>query len=111
METYTLEETTEPIEGVNLATMSSGERMSIQYFTIEPGAEVPMHEHHHEQAGYIIEGELTFVLEDGAEVAVDEGESYVLDGDEPHAAVNQGDESVVGIDVFSPPRPNPDWAE
>lgn len=101
----------EAVDNVNLTVGASGEETSVQHFEIEPGARVPSHSHHHEQAGLITQGELTFVLEDGEEVTVGEGESYTLLGDEVHAAENRGDEAVVGIDVFAPPRTNPDWAE
>lgn len=99
------------VDGVTLAVGAAGEKTSVQYFTIQPGAEVPEHHHEHEQAGLITAGTLTFVLEDGEEVAVAAGESYVFAGDEVHAATNEGDEVVSGIDVFSPPRTDPDWAE
>jgi quercetin dioxygenase-like cupin family protein len=101
---------TEAIEGVNLAMLAGGEAMNIQHFAIEPGATVPAHSHPHEQAGYLVAGTLTFVLDDG-ERELGAGDSYSIPGDERHAAENRGDETVRGIDVFSPPRENPDWAE
>lgn len=42
---------------------------------------------------------------------VEAGDTYVIPGSEPHAARNDGDEEVVGYDIFSPPRANPDWQE
>lgn len=101
----------EPVEGVELAQLSSGELMSVQYFRIAPGASVPMHSHRHEQAGYVFDGALTFVLEDESEVAVSAGDSYTFQGNESHAAENRGENPVVGIDVFSPPRTDPPWAD
>ena len=101
----------EAVDGVDLTVGAAGEETSVQHFEIQPGAEVPEHSHHHEQAGLITQGELTFVLEDGTRRTIGPGESYVLRGDEPHGAVNEGDEVVKGIDVFSPPRTDPDWAE
>lgn len=100
----------EALPGVHLAQLATGTEMSVQHFTIEPGAEVPSHSHPHEQSGYITEGTLTFLLDDGAEVACEAGDSYVLAGGETHAAVNRGDVTVRGVDVFSPPRADPDWA-
>lgn len=101
----------EAIEDVHLAQLAAGENMSVQHFRLEPGATVPEHSHHHEQSGFVYRGEITFLLEDGSEVAVGEGDSYVFAGEEPHAAENRGDEPVEGVDIFSPPRTNPDWAE
>lgn len=110
MEHAALGEETEAVEQVHLAQLAAGDEMSVQHFRIEPGATVPEHDHHHEQAGFIYEGELTFLLADG-EVTVGEGESYVLAGHEVHGAENRGDVPVRGVDIFAPPRPDPDWAE
>ena len=98
MERVSLEESdvVEAVPDVHLAQLAGGESMSVQHFRIDPGATVPEHSHHHEQAGFVYRGELTFVLADGEEV---------------HGAENRGDEPVEGVDIFSPPRPNPDWAE
>lgn len=101
----------EAVEKVHLTQLAAGEDMSIQHFRIEPGAVVPEHSHHQEQTGYIFSGELTFVLDDGDEVTVGPDESYALLSEEAHAAENRGDETVLGIDIFSPPRANPDWQE
>lgn len=104
-------EATEAVPGVHLSQLAAGDRMSVQHFFVEPGETVPEHEHEHEQAGYITQGALTFVLTDGEELLVQEGDSYVIPGDEPHAAENRGDVPVEGVDIFSPPRVNPDWEE
>ncbi|WP_135824020.1 cupin domain-containing protein [Halorussus ruber] len=104
------EESTEAVEGVHLSLLAGAEKMNVQHFDIEPGAEVPEHSHDHEQAGYITQGTLTFIV-DGEEIDVSAGDSYVLPGGEPHAAENRGDERVEGVDIFSPPRENPDWQD
>lgn len=112
-------ESAEAVPGVHLTALVAGERMSLQEFRIEPEQEVPTHDHPHEQVGYVTRGELTFVVGDGEastgsareEILVQAGESYVIPGEEPHAAENRGDVPVEGIDVFSPPRTDPDWTE
>lgn len=105
----------EPIEavpGAHLAQLVAGERTSLQQFRIDPGAEVPEHSHPHEQAGYVVEGELTFLLDGGDErVVVGPGDSYVIPGGEAHAAINEGETPVEGVDAFGPPRTDPDWAD
>ena len=53
-------ETIEAVEQVHLTQLAAGERTSVQGFEIEPGATVPEHSHHHEQTGFVYEGELTF---------------------------------------------------
>lgn len=95
---------------VYLAQLVAGEEMSVQHVRMEPGAVVPEHNHHHEQVGYIYAGELTFLL-DAGEVSVGPGEGYRLASEELHGAENRGEETVLAVDVFSPPRPNPDWLE
>ncbi len=107
----TSEPSVEAVNDVELTQLAVGERMSVQHFNIEPGAVVPEHAHPHEQAGFIYAGELTFLLPDDGERTVEAGESYLLTGDEPHAAENRGEEPVLGIDVFSPPRANPAWLD
>jgi quercetin dioxygenase-like cupin family protein len=111
MERVSLSEATavEAVPEVHLAQLAAGERMSVQHFRIEPGATVPEHAHHHEQAGYVTRGELTFLLADG-ELVVGPGDSYTLTGEELHGAENRGDEPVEGVDVFAPPRTDPDWS-
>ncbi|MGM0371051.1 MAG: cupin domain-containing protein [Halobacteriota archaeon] len=101
--------TAEPVDGVHLTLLAAGDRMSVQHFQIEPGATVPEHSHPHEQVGYLVAGELTFLIE-GEEIVVQAGDSYSLASEEPHGVENRGDTVVEGIDVFSPPRTDPDWA-
>jgi quercetin dioxygenase-like cupin family protein len=101
-------EETEVEPGVHLAQLVAGDEMSIQHVRMEPGARVPKHSHHHEQVGYLYEGEITFLLDPG-EATVGEGGSYRLESHETHGAENRGDETLLAIDIFSPPRPNPDW--
>lgn len=42
----------EVLDGVKLAQLAAGDRMSVQHFNIDPGALVVDHSHEHEQAGY-----------------------------------------------------------
>ncbi|MFC7082370.1 cupin domain-containing protein [Halorussus caseinilyticus] len=104
------EESTEAVAGVHLSLLAGADEMNVQHFLIEPGAEVPEHDHENEQTGYITNGTLTFVV-DGEEIDVSAGDSYAIPADEPHAAENRGDVPVEGVDVFSPPRENPDWKD
>ena len=97
-------ETVAVAEGVELTQLVGGERMNGLRFRIEPGAGIPEHDHPHEQLGYLMQGELTFVLDGGREVVVGADESYLFAGDERHAAENRGDAIAVGFELFSPPR-------
>lgn len=102
--------TVEAVEGVHLTQLAAGAEMSVQHFRIEPDAVVPEHSHPHEQAGWVASGEGVFVV-DGEEIAVGPGDSYVVPGGEPHSVAGRGDEPLVGVDIFHPPRENPDWGE
>lgn len=100
----------EAVENVHLTQLAAGDRTSIQTFEVEPGALVPEHSHPHEQCGFVFEGTATFLV-DGEEIVIGPNDSYVIPGDEPHAVENRGDTPVFGVDVFSPPRANPDWGD
>jgi quercetin dioxygenase-like cupin family protein len=105
-------EAVEAVPDVHLSVLAGSDRMNVQHFRVEPGATVPAHSHEQEQVGYVVSGELTFVVgEDETEVVVGPGDSYALDADELHAAENRGDVPVEGLDVFSPPRRMADWGD
>ncbi len=98
----------EATDGVYLALLAGSESMTVQHFEIEPGAVVDQHSHPNEQTGFIYEGELVF-LTDGEEIVCEPGDSYAIPGDQPHGVENRGDETVRGVDIFSPPREQPNW--
>jgi quercetin dioxygenase-like cupin family protein len=114
---HSARETVEAVEGVHLTQLAVGERASVQFFHLEPGAVVPTHSHEHEQVGYITGGSGVFVVgededpREGEAFPVSAGDSYHLESEEPHSLVNDTEESLDGIDVFAPPRANPDWME
>lgn len=101
-------EVTEAVDGVRLAQLAAGERMSVQRFVVDPDATVPEHSHPSERTGYLVSGALVFEV-DGEGTVVEAGDSYAVPADEPHRAENRGDVPAEGIDTFSPPRPNPSW--
>ena len=100
----------EVVDGVYLTQLAAGEEMSVLHYHIYPGARVPEHSHPHEQVGFVYSGTVTFEV-GGEEFVLGTGESYSIPGDEPHAAVNNADHPVDGIDVFSPPRLDVPWLE
>ncbi|QLH80312.1 cupin domain-containing protein [Halosimplex pelagicum] len=110
VETHSANETVEVADGVHLTQLAVGERTSMQHVHIEPGAVVPEHSHEHEQVGYITSGSGVFVV-DGEEFPVSSGDSYHLASGEPHSVEATGDEPLDGIDVFAPPRADPDWMD
>lgn len=90
-----------PIAGVHRRTMATGERVMICEFFLERGVEIPLHSHMHEQAGYVIQGTITFNI-DGKTHKLYRGDTYVIPGDVPHGAYAH--EDCILVEVFSPPR-------
>lgn len=95
-------------EGVFLADLATGRKAGMKHWRIDPGAVLPVHQHEHEQIGYMVHGTLT-ALVDGEEVILEPGDSYLFPSNEPHGAENRGDEPAVGVGILSPPRGKPDW--
>lgn len=87
--------------GVFLRTMW-GEKIMMSIVEISPNSEVPMHEHPHEQAGMVLEGEFDFTI-GGVTSRVKKGDTYVIPGGVEHY-VKATDEPAVALDIFSPPR-------
>ncbi|MFO7927656.1 cupin domain-containing protein [Natronomonas sp.] len=100
----------EVVSGVHNTAVLTGEQTNLLRFRIEPNGHVPEHSHPHEQIGYIVSGEATFTA-DGETRILKAGDAYRLPGDEPHQLENRGDDVVIGIDVFSPPRGAAPFAE
>ncbi len=79
-----------------------GERMLMAVVDLEPGAEVPLHSHPHEQCGIVLEGRLELTIA-GESRWLEPGAVYVIPGGVQHSA-RAGDEAVRVLDVFSPVR-------
>lgn len=87
--------------GVYRRTMATTDALMVCEFFFERDAEVPMHQHPHEQAGYIVYGKLEMTIGDETRIC-QPGDSYAIPGNVPHRARALAD--TVLIDVFSPPR-------
>ncbi|HEX3289954.1 MAG TPA: cupin domain-containing protein [Gaiella sp.] len=77
----------------------AGAMLNLLEFT--RGARVPVHDHPHEQLGYVLEGELALEI-DGVEHLLRPGDAYRIAGGTPHAAWSDG--PCVVLDVFQPVR-------
>ena len=87
--------------GVQRRTMSWGNSMLLAEIHLEPGGEVPLHEHPYEQIGYCIEG--TFDFDIGEETHhIEAGASWVVPSNVPHRAVATS--KCFLIEVWSPAR-------
>lgn len=86
----------------------TGERVMLAFLRLHRGCMVPRHSHHNEQASYVIEGRLRFLVgNEQEEVVVGSGEVLFLPSHLPHSA--EALEDTRGLDVFSPPRQ--DWLD
>ncbi len=89
------------IEGVEMKTVAHGENTSMHEFRIAKGAEVPMHDHPHEQTGFMISGTLRFDVE-GEIFDASAGDTWNIPGGKKHSATAL--EDTVVVEVFSPVR-------
>jgi quercetin dioxygenase-like cupin family protein len=91
----------EVLDGVRLRTLAHGGRTLLAKFRIAKGAKIPTHSHPHEQTGYLVSGQLDFVIGDDRFDA-GPGDSWNIAGEVPHSAMALEDSIV--IEVFSPLR-------
>jgi len=89
------------IPGLYRRTMATGERMMVVEIYIERGTLIPMHQHPHEQVGYVSIGKIEFTIA-GEKHLLQVGDSYAIPGGVDHEALAEDD--TVLIEVFSPPR-------
>ena len=78
-----------------------GDGAMLNLLEFEAGARVPVHDHPHEQLGYVLEGELGLEI-DGVEHRLQPGHAYRIAGGTPHAAWSHG--PCLVLDVFDPVR-------
>jgi len=91
----------ELVKGVHLKTLVYGERTLFTEVHFEKGAVIPPHSHPHEQTGYMVAGQLEFIV-NGEHIQAKPGDSWNIAGNVEHGATAL-EESVV-IEVFSPVR-------
>jgi len=88
--------------GVTITT-AWGERLMMSFVQFDQaGAEVPTHQHPHEQMGTGLEGEFELTIA-GESRIVRAGDSYWIPSDTPHSARSVGGPARA-LDLFSPPR-------
>ena len=104
MEVYSWSDvpTSEVRTGVRGKTIK-GQKASISYFEIEPGAESPLHDHDNEQINYVLEGELE--LSSGDEtVTLKAGQVVIFPPYAPHQVRNTSASVARSLAILSPPR-------
>lgn len=77
------------------------QHMTLAYWTVEEGAEVPLHAHMNEQVMQVLEGQFEFTL-DGITKVYEPGMLVVIPGNTPHSGKALSPCKL--LDVFSPPR-------
>lgn len=92
----------EPVEGVEMSILGSGEKMTLVRMVIKPKAIFPKHKHINEQIGICLEG-YGELISNGNRLKVEPGVSWCIPGNEPHSFIN-GDRTTVIIEGWSPPR-------
>ena len=81
--------------------MVHGNQISWVFWTVEQGAVVPEHQHHHEQIMHVVEGEFEFTLNGETKVYSD-GAIVLIPSNIPHAG--KALTACRLMDVFSPVR-------
>ena len=88
-------------EGIEIRVIA-GEKMTMVFFDLAPGVEVPEHSHPHEQMGTVLKGKIEFVL-GGEKKVAKEGDAYHVPSDMVHSG-RCGESPSQILEVFSPPR-------
>ncbi len=87
--------------GATRKVLAHAENLMIVEVAFEKGADGAPHSHPHEQASYVVEGEILFRL-NGEERHMKKGDSVYIPGNLPHCLRALTD--AVVIDVFTPER-------
>jgi quercetin dioxygenase-like cupin family protein len=88
-------------KGVEMRVIS-GDKMTMVFFRLEPGAQIPEHSHPHEQMGTVLKGSIELIIDKDKRV-VNEGNAYHVRSNVIHSGRCLGSISEV-LEVFSPPR-------
>ena len=78
-----------------------GETISWAFWEVKEGAEVPQHQHHHEQIMHVVEGRFEFTLDADTQVYLP-GDVVVIPSNTPHSG--KAITACKLMDVFSPVR-------
>ncbi len=90
-----------PGPGVEMRVIH-GEKMTMVFFRLEPGAGPPLHAHPHEQIGTVLKGSIELVIGDEKRIVL-EGEAYHVPSNVLHGG-KCGEFPSEIIEVFSPAR-------
>jgi quercetin dioxygenase-like cupin family protein len=89
------------LPGIRRKTLSYGGATLMAEFRLKAGFPLPVHEHPHEQTGYLVSGRLRLTI-GGETHDARPGDSWCVPGGVPHGA--EVLEDAVAVEVFSPIR-------
>jgi len=90
-----------PIDGIRFRTLVHGEKTLLAEFRLDKGKTLPVHNHVHEQTGYLVSGKIILSIGDDS-FEVMPGDSWCIPSNVGHGA--EVIEDSVAIEVFSPVR-------
>lgn len=91
----------ELLPGVKVRTFWEDELMLV-VVELDSGAEIPIHQHPHQQAGMVIEGQMKLTIAEEKKI-VKKGDIYFIPGGVDHS-VKVGPDSTKVLDIFHPVR-------
>ncbi|MCA9839083.1 MAG: cupin domain-containing protein [Trueperaceae bacterium] len=89
-------------EGAERRVLAFGGQLMAIEFRFEAGIKAPMHKHPHEQIGYVVEGELDFLMEGQDPIRLKKGDSYYVPPETLHGVVIHSKTTL--LDCFTPLR-------
>jgi quercetin dioxygenase-like cupin family protein len=89
------------LPGLTRRTLAQGQSMMICEFKFDANVSIPIHQHPHEQVGYLVEGHVETTI-DGKKYEMEKGDSYYAPPNVPHGVYTL--EPSVIVDTFCPPR-------
>ncbi len=89
------------LPGIRQKTLAFGDKTLMVEFRLQKGAVLPKHKHPHEQAGYLVSGQLDLTIGNKTR-RLGPGDSWCVPGDTEHGAKAMQDS--VAVEVFSPVR-------
>jgi quercetin dioxygenase-like cupin family protein len=81
--------------GILRTTIAYNDKLMLCHFVLKKGARVPFHGHPAAQNGYLVQGKLRMLWEDGREFIAEPGSGWCFDSNEDSEA----------IECFAPSRP------
>ena len=91
----------DPFPGVRMY-VTEAEKMTLSIVEMDPHAVIPDHQHPNEQIGYMVEGQIEFII-GGRSHRVVPGQIWRIPSNVPHKVI-AGDQPIRSVDVFYPIR-------